>query len=115
LPYQRVAFFVGSCFVGASQALAVILFGHSSNAAARLHHQLDLTMHTQWILEMRHPGDGGDSLITTDEFDDFAAVERKIKQNREMVFVVKPPAAPLPGELLMLYDLRNSGLKIERP
>ena len=72
-------------------------------------------MRTQWILEMHHPGGRKDSLITTDEFDDFADVERKIKQNREMVFVVKPPAAPLPGELRMLDDLRNSGLKIERP
>ena len=64
---------------------------------------------------MHHPGEGRDSLITTDAFDDFAAVELKIKQNREMVFVVKPPAAPLPGELRMLDDLRSSGLKIERP
>jgi hypothetical protein len=96
------------------QALATILPRHSSNAAARFHHQLDLTMHERWILEMHHPGDGGDSLITTDEFDDFAEVERKIKQNGEMTFVVKPPAAPLPGELRMLDNLRNSGLKIER-
>jgi hypothetical protein len=72
-------------------------------------------MQTQWFLEMHYPGGGKDSLITTDEFDDFAEVERKIKQNREMVFVVKPPAAPLPGELRLLDDLRNSGLKIERP
>ncbi len=72
-------------------------------------------MQQQWILEMHHPGDGGDSLITTDKFNDFAAVESKIKQHREMVFVVKPPAAPLPGELRMLDDLKNSGLKIERP
>ena len=72
-------------------------------------------MQEQWILEMHHPGEGRDSLITTNAFDDFAAVELKIKQNREMVFVVKPPAAPLPGELRMLDDLRNSGLTIERP
>jgi hypothetical protein len=32
-----------------------------------------------------------------------------------MVFVVKPPAAPLLGELRMLDDLKNSGLKIEQP
>ncbi len=36
---------------------------------------------------MHHPGDGQDSLIATDSFDDFAEVERKIKQNREMVFL----------------------------
>jgi len=72
-------------------------------------------MQQQWILEMHHPGENGDSLITTSKFDEFAEVERKIKQNREMVFVVKPPAGPLPGELRMLDDLRNSGLKIRRP
>jgi hypothetical protein len=71
-------------------------------------------MNAQWILEMHHPGESGDSLITTDKFDDFAEVERKIKENREMVFVVKPSGAPLPGELRMLDELRNSGLKIER-
>ena len=72
-------------------------------------------MQKQWTLEMHYPGNREDSLITTDRFDDFAEVERKIKQNREMVFVVKPPAAPLAGELQMLDDLKNSGLKIERP
>jgi hypothetical protein len=38
-----------------------------------------------------------------------------MKQNREMAFVVKPPAAALAEELRMLDDLKNSGLKIERP
>jgi hypothetical protein len=72
-------------------------------------------MQKQWKLEMHYPGGGQDSLIATDSFDDFAEVERKIKQNREMVFVVKPPAAPLTEDLRMLDDLRKSGLKIERP
>ena len=66
-------------------------------------------MQKQWTLEMHYPGDGKDSLITTDNFDDFAE-----KQNREMVFVVKPPAAPLMEDLQMLDDLKRSGLKIER-
>ena len=72
-------------------------------------------MQRQWTLEMHYPGYGTDSLITTDTFDDFAEVERKIKQNREMVFVVKPPAALLTADLRMLDDLKKSGLKIERP
>lgn len=72
-------------------------------------------MQKQWTLEMRHPGNGADSLITTDAFDDFAEVERKIKLNREMVFVVRPPAAPLTKDLRLLDDLKRSGLKIERP
>jgi hypothetical protein len=71
-------------------------------------------MHERWILEMHYPGGGGNSLITTDDFDEFADVERKIKQNREMVFVVKPPATPLPEELRMLDKLRTAGLKIAR-
>ena len=71
-------------------------------------------MHRRWILEMHHPGGGANSLITTDDFYEFADVERKMKQNREMAFVVKPPAAPLPGELRMLDELRTAGLKIER-
>jgi hypothetical protein len=77
-------------------------------------------MQKQWTLEMHHPvemhhpGDAGDSLITTDRFDEFSEVERKIKQNREMVFVVEPPAGPLAGELQMLDDLKTSGSKIER-
>jgi hypothetical protein len=75
---------------------------------------MELLMQKQWTLEMHHPGNRRDSLITTDSFDDFSEVERKIKQNREMIFVVKPPAAPLAGELRMLDDLKNSGLKIER-
>jgi hypothetical protein len=74
----------------------------------------EVTMQKQWTLEMHYSGDGRDSLITTDNFDDFADVERKIKQNREMVFVVKPPAVPLAEDLQMLDDLRKSGLKIER-
>jgi hypothetical protein len=64
---------------------------------------------------MHYPGGGQDSLITIDDFDDFAEVERKIKQNREMVFVVKPPAVPLTENLRMLDELKKSGLKIERP
>ena len=71
-------------------------------------------MQKQWTLEMHYPGDGKDSLITTDNFDDFAEVERKMKQNREMIFVVKPPADPLTEDLQMLDDLKRSGLKIER-
>ena len=63
---------------------------------------------------MHYPGDGKDSLITTDSFDDFAEVERKMKQNREMTFIVKPPAAPFPEDLRLLDDLKASGLKIER-
>ena len=63
---------------------------------------------------MHHPGNAGDSLITTDRFDEFSEVERKIKQNREMVFVVKPPTEPLAGELRMLDELKKSGSKIER-
>jgi hypothetical protein len=76
---------------------------------------MELAMQKKWTLEMHHPGDAGDSLITIDRFDDFSEVEEKIKQNREMVFVVKPPAAPLTGELRMLDDLKSSGSKIERP
>jgi hypothetical protein len=76
--------------------------------------KMELAMPTQWTLEMHHPGDAKDSLITTDRFDEFSKVERKIKQNREMVFVVKPPASPLAGELRMLDDLKQSGSKIER-
>jgi hypothetical protein len=75
---------------------------------------MELAMQKQWTLEMHHPGNRKDSLITTDRFDDFFEVERKIKLNREMIFVVKPPAAPLARELRMLDDLKNSGLKIER-
>ena len=71
-------------------------------------------MHRRWILEMHHPGGGRNSLITTDDFNEFSDVERKMKQNREMEFVVKPPAAPLPAELRMLEKLRTAGLKIER-
>ena len=71
-------------------------------------------MQKQWTLEMHYPGDCNDSLITTDSFDNFSEVERKMKQNREMVFVVKPPAAPLTEDLRLLDDLKTSGLKIER-
>jgi len=39
----------------------------------------EVTMQKQWKLEMHYPGGGEDSLITTDSFDDFAEVERKIK------------------------------------
>jgi hypothetical protein len=71
-------------------------------------------MQRQWTLEMHHPDNGDNSLITTDHFEAFAEVERKIKQNREMMFVVKPPVAPSAGELRMLDELKNSGLKIEQ-
>jgi hypothetical protein len=74
----------------------------------------EIAMQKQWTLEMHYPSDGKDSLITTDNFDDFAEVERKMKQNREMVFVVKPPADPLMEDLQVLDDLKRSGLKIER-
>ena len=70
-------------------------------------------MQKHWTLEMHYPGGGKDSPITIDNFDDFAEVERKMKQNREMVFVVKPPADPLTQDLLMLDELKRSGLKIE--
>lgn len=76
--------------------------------------KMELAMQKQWTLEMHHPGDTEDSLITTDKFDDFSEVERKIKQNREMVFVVKPPVRPSAGELRMLDNLKKSGSKIER-
>jgi hypothetical protein len=76
--------------------------------------KMELTMENQWTLEMHHPGDAGDSLITTDRFDEFSDVERMIKQNREMVFVVRPPASPIAGELQMLDELKQSGLRIER-
>jgi hypothetical protein len=39
-------------------------------------------------------GGGRDSLIATDSFGDFAEVGRKMKQNREMLFVVKPRRLP---------------------
>jgi hypothetical protein len=80
-----------------------------------LHHQRGkVEMRKQWTLEMHYPSNGKDSLITTDNFNDFAEVEQKMKQNREMVFVVKPPADPLTEDLQMLDDLKRSGLKIER-
>jgi len=72
-------------------------------------------MKDQWTLEMHYPGNGVDSLLTTNNFDAFAGVKRKIKLNREMVFVVKPPVAPLAEDLQMLDDLKSSGLKIEGP
>jgi hypothetical protein len=72
-------------------------------------------MQQQWTLEMHYPGDGNDSLITTDRFDNFADVELKIKQNREMVFIVTPPIAPVMEDLRMLDELKQSGLKIKRP
>jgi hypothetical protein len=71
-------------------------------------------MQKQWTLEMHYPGDGKDSLITTDRFDDFAEVERKMKLNREMIFFVKPPTDPLAEDLRLLDHLEASGLKIER-
>jgi hypothetical protein len=72
----------------------------------------NVAMQKQWKVEMRYPGDKIDSLITTDRFDDFADVERKIKQNREMVFVVEPPSAPSKNHLRLLEELKQSGLKI---
>ena len=57
--------------------------------------KMELVMQKQWILEMHYPGDAEDSLITTNRFDKFSEVERKIKQNREMVFVVEPLVSPL--------------------
>ena len=71
-------------------------------------------MRKQWKLEMHYPNDGEGSLISSDNFDDFAEVELKIKQNREMVFVVRMPTTPSPGDLLALGDLEKSGLKIKR-
>jgi hypothetical protein len=56
-------------------------------------------MQKRWTLEMYDPGGGRDSPITTDRFDDFA-------DNREMVFVVKPLAAPLTEYLRMPDDLK---------
>ena len=47
---------------------------------------------------MHYPNDGEGSLISSDSFDDFAEVELKIKQNREMVFVIGMPTAPLAGD-----------------
>jgi len=38
-------------------------------------------MQKQWALEMHYPGDGKDSLITTDSFHNFSEVERKMKPN----------------------------------
>jgi len=70
-------------------------------------------MRTRWILEMQYPEGGQDSLLTTDRFKDFSDVERKVKQNREMIFVVTTPSAPLPEDMLMLDVLKRSGLKIE--
>jgi hypothetical protein len=76
--------------------------------------KMELIVQKQWTLEMHYPGNDRDSLITTDRFDDFAEVERKIKQNREMLFVVKTSAAPLAGELRVLDELKQLGSKIER-
>ena len=71
-------------------------------------------MRKQWTLEMHYPSNGEGSLISSDSFDDFAEVELKIKQNREMVFVVRMPTTPSSGDLLALDDLERSGLKIKR-
>jgi hypothetical protein len=75
---------------------------------------MERAMQKQWKLEMHYPGDRTDSLITTDRFDDFAEVERKMKQNREMVFIVEPPASPSTEDLRLLDNLEASGLKIKR-
>jgi hypothetical protein len=70
-------------------------------------------MPKQWTLEMHYPNDAEGSPISSDSFDDFAEVELKIKQNREMVFVIRMPTAPL-ADLLALDDLEKSGSKIKR-
>ena len=71
-------------------------------------------MGKQWILEMHYPNDGEGSLISSESFDNFAEVELKVKQNREMVFAIRMPTAPLAGDLQALDDLENSGSKIKR-
>jgi hypothetical protein len=71
-------------------------------------------MQKQWILEMHHPGDDEASLISSESFDSFSEVELKIKQNREMVFVIRMPTTPSPGDMLALADLEKSGSKIKR-
>ena len=71
-------------------------------------------MRKRWTLEMHYPNDGEGSLISSESFDNFAEVELKIKQNREMVFVIRMPTTPSPSDLLALDDLENSGLKIKR-
>jgi hypothetical protein len=75
---------------------------------------MEVAMRKQWTLEMHYPNDGEGSLISSDGFDDFAEVELKIKQNREMVFVITMPTAPLAGDLLALDNLEKSGSKIKR-
>jgi hypothetical protein len=75
---------------------------------------MERAMQKQWTLEMHYPGDRRDSLITTDRFEDFAEVERKMKQNREMVFIVEPPVAASTEDLRLLDNLEASGLKIKR-
>jgi hypothetical protein len=75
---------------------------------------MEVIMRKQWTLEMHYPDNGEGSLISSDSFDDFAEVELKIKQNREMVFVIRMPTAPLAGDLLALDDLEKSGSKIKR-
>ena len=72
---------------------------------------MEVAMRKQWTLEMHYPNDGEGSLISSD---DFAEVELKIKQNREMVFVITMPTAPLAGDLLALDNLEKSGSKIKR-
>lgn len=74
--------------------------------------EMEFTMQKTWILEMHHPDDGDDSLISRDSFDDFAEVELKIKQNREMVFAIRAPKIPRARDLLALDELEKSGLKI---
>ena len=63
---------------------------------------------------MHYPNDGEESLISRDSFDNFAEVELKIKQSREMVFVIRTPTAPLAGDLRALDDLEKSASKIKR-
>jgi hypothetical protein len=76
--------------------------------------KMEVIMRKQWTLEMHYPNNGEGSLISSDSFDNFAEVELKIKQNREMVFVIRMPTAPLAGDLLALDDLEKSGSKIKR-
>jgi len=63
---------------------------------------------------MHYPNDGEGSLVSSDSFDNFSEMELKIKQNREMVFVIRMPTTPLAGDLRALDELEESGSKIER-
>ena len=69
-------------------------------------------MTTTWSLEMHHPDTRALSLITTDKFNNLSEVEEKIKQNREMRFVVQPPERTSLEELSMLDKLRSTGIRV---